>query len=89
MPDPWGIGSARRLASLGFAALATTSPGHAASLGRSTRRSPSTSSSTTRPRWPPPCTATCTYVRAGLAAVDREAAFADTAEARPARRVGP
>jgi 2-methylisocitrate lyase-like PEP mutase family enzyme len=34
MPNPWDIGSARLLASLGFPALATTSSGHAASLGR-------------------------------------------------------
>lgn len=34
MPNPWDIGSARMLASLGFPALATTSSGHAASLGR-------------------------------------------------------
>lgn len=35
MPNPWDAGSARLLASLGFEALATTSSGHAASLGRS------------------------------------------------------
>ncbi len=35
MPNPWDTGSARLLASMGFAALATTSSGHAASLGRS------------------------------------------------------
>ncbi|MFP3899418.1 MAG: isocitrate lyase/phosphoenolpyruvate mutase family protein [Acidimicrobiia bacterium] len=34
MPNPWDVGSARILASLGFPALATTSSGHAASLGR-------------------------------------------------------
>lgn len=34
MPNPWDAGSARLLASLGFPALATTSSGHAASLGR-------------------------------------------------------
>lgn len=34
MPNPWDIGSARLLASLGFPALATTSSGHAATLGR-------------------------------------------------------
>ncbi|HUH06840.1 MAG TPA: isocitrate lyase/phosphoenolpyruvate mutase family protein [Egibacteraceae bacterium] len=33
MPNPWDIGSARMLASLGFPALATTSSGHAATLG--------------------------------------------------------
>lgn len=33
MPNPWDIGSAKILASLGFRALATTSSGHAASLG--------------------------------------------------------
>jgi len=35
MPNPWDVGSARVLASMGFEALATTSAGHAASLGRS------------------------------------------------------
>jgi 2-methylisocitrate lyase-like PEP mutase family enzyme len=34
LPNPWDQGSARLLASLGFRALATTSSGHAASLGR-------------------------------------------------------
>ncbi len=34
MPNPWDVGSARFLASLGFPALATTSSGHAATLGR-------------------------------------------------------
>ncbi len=34
MPNPWDVGSARLLASLGFPALATTSSGHAFSLGR-------------------------------------------------------
>jgi 2-methylisocitrate lyase-like PEP mutase family enzyme len=34
MPNPWDIGSAKYLESLGFAALATTSSGHAATLGR-------------------------------------------------------
>jgi 2-methylisocitrate lyase-like PEP mutase family enzyme len=34
MPNPWDIGSARLLAALGFAALATTSSGFAATLGR-------------------------------------------------------
>jgi 2-methylisocitrate lyase-like PEP mutase family enzyme len=34
MPNPWDVGSARLLASLGFPALATTSAGHAAALGR-------------------------------------------------------
>ncbi len=34
MPNPWDAGSARILASLGFPALATTSSGHAATLGR-------------------------------------------------------
>jgi 2-methylisocitrate lyase-like PEP mutase family enzyme len=37
MPNPWDIGSAKLLASLGFAALATTSSGHAVSLGRPDR----------------------------------------------------
>ena len=35
MPNPWDVGSAKELARLGFPALATTSSGHAASLGRS------------------------------------------------------
>ncbi|MDT7537641.1 MAG: hypothetical protein QOI82_1226 [Actinomycetota bacterium] len=34
MPNPWDIGSARLLASLGFRALATTSAGFAGTLGR-------------------------------------------------------
>lgn len=34
MPNPWDVGSAKVLASLGFPALATTSSGHAATLGR-------------------------------------------------------
>lgn len=34
MPNPWDVGAARLLASLGFPALATTSSGHAATLGR-------------------------------------------------------
>lgn len=34
MPNPWDAGSARILAALGFRALATTSSGFAASLGR-------------------------------------------------------
>ncbi len=34
LPNPWDAGSARLLASIGFQALATTSSGHAATLGR-------------------------------------------------------
>src|SRR5205807_5941496 len=34
LPNPWDLGSARLLAWLGFKALATTSGGFAASLGR-------------------------------------------------------
>ncbi len=34
MPNPWDTGSAKILVSLGFKALATTSSGHAASLGK-------------------------------------------------------
>src|SRR6202011_3632180 len=34
MPNPWDVGSARLLASLGFDALATTSSGFAATLGQ-------------------------------------------------------
>src|SRR5262245_66022377 len=35
MPNPWDVGSAKLLQSMGFPALATTSSGHAATLGRS------------------------------------------------------
>jgi 2-methylisocitrate lyase-like PEP mutase family enzyme len=38
MPNPWDVGSARYLASLGFQALATTSSGFAWTLGRSDNR---------------------------------------------------
>ena len=34
LPNPWDAGSAKLLASLGFCALATTSSGAAATLGR-------------------------------------------------------
>ena len=34
IPNPWDVGSAKVLASLGYEALATTSSGHAATLGR-------------------------------------------------------
>src|SRR5258705_9094279 len=34
LPNPWDLGSAKLFASLGFAALATTSSGFAATLGR-------------------------------------------------------
>ena len=34
LPNPWDLGSAKLLASLGFEALATTSSGFAATLGR-------------------------------------------------------
>ena len=34
MPNAWDVGSARLLASMGFPAIATTSSGHAAALGR-------------------------------------------------------
>src|ERR671922_1227063 len=34
MPNPWDVGSAKLLQSLGFEALATTSSGFAATLGR-------------------------------------------------------
>jgi 2-methylisocitrate lyase-like PEP mutase family enzyme len=34
LPNPWDVGSAKLLASLGFKALATTSSGYAATLGR-------------------------------------------------------
>jgi 2-methylisocitrate lyase-like PEP mutase family enzyme len=34
LPNPWDVGSAKLLSSLGFEALATTSSGHAATLGR-------------------------------------------------------
>ena len=35
IPNPWDAGSAKLLATLGFEALATTSLGYAASIGRS------------------------------------------------------
>jgi len=35
LPNPWDVGTAKLLAGLGFQALATTSSGHAATLGRS------------------------------------------------------
>ena len=38
MPNPWDVGSAKLLESLGFAALATTSSGHAASIGKQDRQ---------------------------------------------------
>jgi len=38
MPNAWDVGSARILGSLGFQAVATTSSGHAASLGRMDQR---------------------------------------------------
>lgn len=38
MPNPWDVGSARILVALGARALATTSSGHAASLGRLDQR---------------------------------------------------
>lgn len=34
LPNPWDVGTAKLLASLGFEALATTSAGHAGTLGR-------------------------------------------------------
>src|SRR4051795_6017516 len=34
MPNPWDMGSAKLLAAIGFRALATTSSGFAATLGR-------------------------------------------------------
>ena len=34
MPNPWDVGTARFLAAMGFPALATTSAGHAFTLGR-------------------------------------------------------
>ena len=54
MPNPWDRGSARLFESLGFEALATTSSGFAATLGRldgrsrATRRSPTPRASWTR-----------------------------------------
>ena len=38
IPNPWDVGTARILAGLGFAALATTSAGLAFALGRATAR---------------------------------------------------
>ena len=37
MPNPWDVGSAKLLESLGFVALATTSSGHAESIGKKDR----------------------------------------------------
>ena len=34
LPNPWDVGTAKMLANVGFKALATTSAGHAFSLGR-------------------------------------------------------
>ncbi|MBA3906868.1 MAG: isocitrate lyase/phosphoenolpyruvate mutase family protein, partial [Pseudonocardiales bacterium] len=34
MPNPWDVGTARVLTELGFSALATTSSGFAATLGK-------------------------------------------------------
>ena len=34
LPNPWDVGSAKLLVSLGFSAIATTSAGHAASIGK-------------------------------------------------------
>ncbi len=38
MPNPWDVGSAKLLESMGFVALATTSSGHAASIGKLDRQ---------------------------------------------------
>jgi 2-methylisocitrate lyase-like PEP mutase family enzyme len=38
LPNAWDVGSARLLAAVGFAAVATTSSGHAAALGRPDQR---------------------------------------------------
>ena len=38
MPNPWDVGSAKLLEALGFVALATTSSGHAASIGKHDRQ---------------------------------------------------
>lgn len=38
MPNPWDVGSAKVLESLGFVALATTSSGHAGSIGKQDRQ---------------------------------------------------
>ncbi len=38
MPNPWDIGTARLMEALGFEALATTSAGHAASMGKTDSR---------------------------------------------------
>lgn len=40
LPNPWDVGSARLLTSLGFEALATTSSGFATTLGRLRVRDP-------------------------------------------------
>lgn len=51
MPNPWDAGTAKILASLGFQALATTSDGHAATLGPGQDRR---SAHSRRPRRPVP-----------------------------------
>ena len=50
IPNPWDVGTARFLQSLGFKALATTSSGFGWSKGRPTRRSHATWRSPTSTR---------------------------------------
>jgi 2-methylisocitrate lyase-like PEP mutase family enzyme len=69
MPNAWDVGSARLLVSLGFPALATTSSGHAASLGRRDGQ-------TTLDELVEHCTAICAAVDVPLS-VDAEACFSD------------
>lgn len=70
MPNAWDVGSAVRLAAMGFRAVATTSSGHAASLGRKDQQVTFDE--------------LCAHVAAIVAAVsvpvsaDSEALFADT-----------
>jgi 2-methylisocitrate lyase-like PEP mutase family enzyme len=72
LPNPWDAGSAKLLASLGFAALATTSSGFAATLGR-------TDNSVTREEALAHCAAIVAATALPVSA-DLENGFADDAE---------
>lgn len=74
MPNAWDIGSARILATLGFEAIATTSSGFGASLGRMDQEVTLTA------LWRPAArelldSGTSGYVKRALSGVDRAAAF--------------
>ena len=72
LPNPWDVGSARLLESLGFPALATTSSGFAASLGKLDQQ-------VTRAELVAHVAAITAAVRIPVN-VDAERCFADTAE---------